>query len=133
MPRFEYILYPHPAAAYHWYCQSNSLTEYATFFFVFFCFLSMEFIAELPYKSPRLSGCFHTFSFLTIILKTFQDPTTATVTRSSKTYNRVNIKNKLEQLCTTTPFFVHFLCRHCTSTTRKCLISCCTTKFSYSF
>ena len=53
----------------------------------------MEFIAELPYKSPRLSGCFHTFSFLTIILKTFQDPTTATVTRSSKTYNRVNIKN----------------------------------------
>ena len=59
----------------------------------FFCFLSMEFIAELPYKSPRLSGCFHTFSFLTIILKTFQDPTTATVTRSSKTYNKVNIKN----------------------------------------
>ena len=92
MPRFEYILSPHPAAAYHWYCQSSSLTEYATFFF-FFCFLSMEFIAELPYKSPRLSGCFHTFSFLTIILKTFQDPTTATVTRSSKTYNRVNIKN----------------------------------------
>ena len=56
---------PHPAAAYH--CQSSSLTEYAT---LFFCFLSMEFIAELPYKSPRLSGCFHTFSFLTIILKT---------------------------------------------------------------
>ena len=91
IPRFEYILSPHPAAAYHWDCQSNSLTEYATFFF--FSFLSMEFIAELPYKSPRLSGCFHTFSFLTIILKTFQDPTTAKVTRSSKTYNRVNIKN----------------------------------------
>ena len=85
---------PHPADAYHWYRQSNSLTEYATFVF-FFCFLSMEFIAELPYKSPRLSGCFHTFSFLTIILKTFQDPTTAKVTRSSKTYNRVNIKNNL--------------------------------------
>ena len=59
---------PHPAAAYHWYCRSSSLTEYATFFS--FSFLSMEFIAELPYKSPRLSGYFHTFSFLTIILKT---------------------------------------------------------------
>ena len=35
IPRFEYILSPHPAAAYHWDCQSNSLTEYATFFFFF--------------------------------------------------------------------------------------------------
>ena len=68
---------------------SNRICNFLLFFFFF---LSMEFIAELPYKSPRLSGCFHTFSFLTIILKTFQDPTTATVTRSSKTYNRVNIK-----------------------------------------
>ena len=45
MPRFEYILSPHPVAAYHWYCQSSSLTEYATFLF-FFGFLSMEFIAD---------------------------------------------------------------------------------------
>ena len=85
----------------HWYCQSSSLTEYATFF----CFLSMEFIAELPYKSPRLSGCFHTFYFLSIILKTFQDPTTATVTRSSKTYNKVNIKNNFAR---TPPFLYIF-------------------------
>ena len=73
MPRLEYpppplSPPPHPAAAYHWYCRSSSLTEYATF--LSFSFLSMEFIAELPYKSPRLSGYFHTFSFLTIILKT---------------------------------------------------------------
>ena len=85
---------PHPADAYHCCCQSSSLTEYATFF-LFFSFLSMEFIAELPYKSPRpwWPGCFHTFSCLTIILKTVHDLTTATVTRSSKTYDRVNIKN----------------------------------------
>ena len=97
---------PHPAAAYLWYCQSSSLTEYATFFFLFFCFLSMEFIAELPYKSPRLSGCFHTFSFLTIILKTIWDPTTATVTRSSKTYNRVNIKNNFARTLLFCTFFL---------------------------
>ena len=35
IPRFEYILSPHPAAAYHWDCQSNSLTEYATSFLFF--------------------------------------------------------------------------------------------------
>ena len=32
------------------------------------CFLSMEFIAELPYKSLRLSGCFHRVFCFTIIL-----------------------------------------------------------------
>ena len=56
MPGFENPLSPHPADAYHCCCQSSSLTEYATFFLFFFCFLSMEFIAELPYKSPRLGG-----------------------------------------------------------------------------
>ena len=59
---------PHPAAAYHWFCQSRSLTGYATVFFCCCCFLSMEFIAELPYKSLRFSGCFHTVFCFTIIL-----------------------------------------------------------------
>ena len=35
MPRFEYPLSPsHPAVTYHWRCQSSSLTEYTTFFFL---------------------------------------------------------------------------------------------------
>ena len=44
----------------------TSLTGYATF--LIFGFLSIEFIAELPYKSLRLSGCFHTVLCLTIII-----------------------------------------------------------------
>ena len=59
---------PHPAAAYHWFCQSRSLTGYAIVFFCCCCFLSMEFIAELRYKSLRFSGCFHTVFCFTIIL-----------------------------------------------------------------
>ena len=59
---------PHPAATYHWFCQLRSLTGYATVFFCCCCFLSMEFIAELPFKSLRFSWCFHTVFCFTIIL-----------------------------------------------------------------
>ena len=97
MPRFEYPL------TISLVLSIEFSIRICKFFCFFFCFLSMEFIAELPYKSPRLSGCFHTFSFLTIILKTIYDPTTATVTRSSKTYNRFNIKNNFAR----TPLFLY--------------------------
>ena len=68
MPGFELQTAPHPAATYHWFCQLRSLTGYATVFFCCCCFLSMEFIAELPFKSLRFSWCFHTVFCFTIIL-----------------------------------------------------------------
>ena len=70
MPRFEYPHSHPPRRCISLVLSIEFSNRICNFVFLFFCFLSMEFIAELPYKSPRLSGCFHTFSFLTIILKT---------------------------------------------------------------
>ena len=63
IPRFEYILSPHPAAAYHWDCQSNSLTEYATFFF-FFVFCRWNLSPSYPIKVHDLVGASTHFPFL---------------------------------------------------------------------
>ena len=64
IPRFEYILSPHPAAAYHWDCQSNSLTEYATFFFFFFVFCRWNLSPSYPIKVHDLVGASTHFPFL---------------------------------------------------------------------
>ena len=136
---------PPRRAAYHWFCQSRSLTGYATVFFVFCCFLSMEFIAQLLYKSLRFSGCFYSFLFYYNIDGRLRHwfkirrrrQEQEQVTRTSKN-NRVNIKQN-KNFARAHSFFVHlFTALHVYDVKMLDFIfyggrKQATTKFSYSF